>query len=174
MARRWNGNADRREDLCLIARCEVCRFVELPRLDLTLAIAAAQSVFRVQQLHDCRHVVAGIAIGDIATDGADIANLRVGNLQRGFAQDRAGVRQIVRVDDTGLGYGCTNGDRVSGNIETGQFVNVLYVDQVLRCRHAQLHHGNEAVATGQYESIACVVGEQSHRLIKIAWPVVVK
>ncbi len=49
--------------------------------------------------HHRRHVVAGIAVGDVAAERADIAHLRVGDQQRGLAQDRKLGGEQVGADD---------------------------------------------------------------------------
>ena len=81
-------NRDRGQDFAGLERGEIGALIELGRRDVAGAAGPFEPVARAQRHHQRRHVVAGIAIGDIAADGAQVAHLRIGDQQRGFVQDR--------------------------------------------------------------------------------------
>ena len=62
--------------------------IVVARRDPALAVRAAQDVGRAERHHQRRHVVAGVAVGDVAADRPEIAHLRVGDQLGGLAQDR--------------------------------------------------------------------------------------
>ena len=76
------------DDLARLQRGEIGALVEVARRDAALAALAGDLIGRVEAHHHRRHVVAGIAVGDIAAERAEIAHLRVGDQQRRLAQDR--------------------------------------------------------------------------------------
>jgi hypothetical protein len=49
--------------------------------------------------------------------------------------------------------------------DLGQAVDAVDVDQVGRRRQPQLHHREQALASGQYPPFVSEFGEQRHRLV---------
>ena len=84
MAGRRRREPDRRENFSILECREKGGLVERPGSHLARAAGTLQYVVGVQRLHKRRHVVAGIPVGDITADGAEIADLRIGDLQGRF------------------------------------------------------------------------------------------
>jgi hypothetical protein len=70
-----------------------CRAIAIARADRPLARGPAHEKLGAERQHHRRHVVAGVAVRDIAADRAAVTHLRVGDLQRRLAQDRHPRRQ---------------------------------------------------------------------------------
>ena len=85
---RRHRDAHRGEHVARFQRGEIGALVKFARGDAPFAAFAGDVIGGVKAQHHRRHVVAGIAVGDIAAERADIAHLRIGDLQRGLAQQR--------------------------------------------------------------------------------------
>ena len=130
----------------------------------------ADDVIRgVEAQHDGRHVVAGIAVGDIAAERADIAHLRVGDQQRGFAQDGKLGGEQVGADDLMLRRHRADDDVAAVGTDAFEVADAGEVDEMLRRRQAQLHHRYETVPAAERPRLLAKVGEQGHRLARGNW-----
>src|ERR1700758_3990500 len=89
---------NRGQDLPIEQCSRIDPSVEVARRDITLAMRALYTISCAEGQHDRGHVVARIAIGGVAAEGPAVANLRVGDHQRGFAYDRAAARELLRAD----------------------------------------------------------------------------
>ncbi len=174
VAGRRGLETDRGEDLPVIAGGGERALVVLARRALAPPAGAFQHVARVERHQDGRQVVARIAVGGVAPDGAEVADLRIGDLQRGLAQDRAGIGQRPGGDDFGLGGHRAEGDRAALDAHPAQGFDRAEVDQVSGLRHAQLHHRDQAVAPGDHQGLVPVLGKQPHRSGEIGRTVVVE
>jgi hypothetical protein len=65
----------------MVRRRRIGPLIKVARRNIAFSVRALDSVCRAERHHDCRHVVAGIAIRDIAAEGSAVPNLRIGNLQ---------------------------------------------------------------------------------------------
>jgi hypothetical protein len=103
--------------------------------------------------HDGWHVVARIAVGDVAAERADVAHLWIGNLQRGFAQYRNLRGQQVGADQFVLG--CHRADDDVAAVAAGAFEvgDAGEINKVRRTGKAQLHHGDEAMSAGERAAV---------------------
>ena len=94
-------------------------------------------------------VVAGVAVGDVATNGAAVAHLRVGNQQRRFDQQGQVFLQQGGGDQLVFGGHRADADNPAAFADTAQLGNAVDVNQHAGLGKAQLHHGQQAVATGE-------------------------
>jgi len=92
------GHADRGEDLPVQQRRRIDPSVVFPCRNIALALRALSPIDGAEGQHDRGHVVAGIAVGEVAPKRAAVSNLRVGDEQRGLANDRAPGDKEVRAD----------------------------------------------------------------------------
>ena len=127
-----HGNADRGQDVARLQRGEIGALVEIARRDAAFAAFAGDVIGRVQAHHHRRHVVAGIAIGDIAAQRAEIAHLRIGDEQRGFAQDRQLRRQQIGADQLVLGGHRADDDVVALAADAFEVGDAGEIDQMGR------------------------------------------
>jgi hypothetical protein len=67
---------------------EICALIKLARGNPPSTGLAADVIRRAEAHHHGRHVISGISVGDVATERAEIADLRVSDLQRGLAKER--------------------------------------------------------------------------------------
>ena len=103
MTGRRHGHGDCGEDLAGLEGGVVGALVELGRGDLALAARTFELVARPERQHQRRHVVARIAVGDIAADGAAIAHLRIGDQVGRLLQDGQRLGDHIGGDDLVLG-----------------------------------------------------------------------
>lgn len=79
MAGGRDRDLDRCDDLALLQRREISALIEVARLDGAVARRAGNVIRGIEAHHQRRHVVAGIAVGDVATERAHISDLRIGD-----------------------------------------------------------------------------------------------
>ena len=142
-------DANAGDDLAGAQRREIGALVERTRRDLARTRIASDEVAGAQALHQRRHVVAWVAVGHVAADRAARPHLRVGNHQRGLADDRDGSGEVIGRDQVGHRRGRANHDGVALAPYAAQFGDAGEIDQRLWHGEAQLHHRDQAVATGQ-------------------------
>ena len=148
------------QDLARLQRGEIGALVELARRDAPLAALAGDLIGGAEAQHDGRHVVAGIAVGDIAAERADIAHLRVGDHQRGLAQDRDLRGQQIGADQLVLrGHGADD-DVAAVGADAFEVGDARKVDQMVGRGEPQLHHRDQAVAAGERARVLAEIGEQ--------------
>ena len=135
--------------------------VVVARRQAALSGLAGQLIGRAERHHHRRHVVAGIAIGDIAADGADIADLRIGDLQRGFPEDRHLLREQRRFDDVALAVHGADDDVAAVGLDAAEIADRGEVDEMRRRRQAELHQRNKAVPAGERAGILAEIGEKA-------------
>jgi hypothetical protein len=112
-------------------------------------IHAGDFVNGAEALHQRRHVVARIAIGDIAAHCSLIANLRVRDQQRGFADDRNSPGKQVGGDHFILGRHRADLHVGAKLLDALQTTDRRQIDEMFGRRHAGLHQRNEAVPASQ-------------------------
>ena len=142
-------NADGREHVAGLERGEIGALIEVARRDPAFAALARDVIAGAEAHHHRRHVVAGIAIGDIAADRADIAHLRIGDLQRGLAQERDLGGEKLGGDQLVLGRHGADDDVAAVGADALELGDAGEIDEVRRRGEAQLHHRDQAVAAGE-------------------------
>ena len=136
--------------------------IELARGDAAFAAFAGDVIGGVKAQHHRRHVVAGIAVGDIAAERADIANLRIGDQQRSFAQDRDFRAEKIGADQIVLRRHGADDDVVAVGADAFEVGDAGEIDQMRRLRQPQLHHRNKTVAAGQRPAVVAQFGEEAN------------
>ena len=154
-----HGNADLGQDLVLSKRGEEGGLVERPGGDFPRASRPLGAVAGIQRLHDGRHVVARIAVGDVAPDGAAVTDLGIGDHQGRLAQDRAGRAQEVGIDHLLLRRQRADHQCLALAGDPPQGGDVTQIDDMARLRQAQLHHRYQAVAAGQQTGFVAMLAE---------------
>ena len=129
MARGRDRDPDPRQNLVVGERRHVGRLVERARRHGSGATGTDQLEDRTQALHDARHIVAGIA-----ADGADIAHLRIGDLERCLAQERHRLGYGGVGDQPVLGGHRTDDELVAVAAAALELGDVLQFDQMGRGR----------------------------------------
>ena len=127
---------------------------------------------RAQHQHQRRHVVAGIAIGDIAADCAAVAHLRIGDQQRRLVQDRQRLPDLVRRQQFVLGGHGADHDLVAVAADALQPGDAVQVDQMFGGGEPKLHHRHQAVAAGQRAGFVAQCREQFDRIGHARGPVI--
>ena len=112
-----------------------------------------------------RAVIAGIAIGNIAADRADITHLRIGNQKRRFAQDRDFFCQQLRVDQFMLGRHRTNDDIATILVEALKIGNAGKIDEMGGAREPQFHHRNKTMPARNGTRVFTQTAEQANRFL---------
>ena len=158
---RRHRNADGGEHVAGFQRGEIGALVEFARRDAAFAAFAHDVIGGAKAHHHRRHVVAGIAVGDVAAERAEIAHLRIGDLQRGFAQDRNFRAQQVGADQLMLGRHRADDDIVAVGADAFELGDAGEIDEMRRRREPQLHHRDEAVAAGKRAAVVAQFGEQT-------------
>ncbi len=166
VALRRHRYPDPGQDLARLQPGRERALVEIPGGDPAVAVRPVEHIGGAQALHDRRHVVARIAAGAVAAEGADVADLRVGNLERGLAQDRQPVRQQLRRDDLPLGGHGADHDLAAVGPDALERRDAAQIDQIGGLGEAQLHHRHQAVAAGQRPCVLAELGEQHDRLVQ--------
>ena len=103
-------------------------------------------------------------MGDGATDGAAVTHLRVAHVAGGVGQQRHVLgqqRAVLHIHVPGEG---TDGDVVAGIADVRQVGDTTDVDQHAGLGDAQLHHRQQAVATGEELGIVAVLTEEADGL----------
>src|SRR5262249_54956698 len=111
---------------------EICALIKLARGNPPSAALAGDVIGRAEAHHYGRHVIAGISVGDIATERAEIADLRVSDLQRGFAKERNFVGEKIGRDQLVLRSHGANDDVVAVSSYAFEFTDAGEIDQVAR------------------------------------------
>ena len=158
------GDGDRGQEFARFKRGEIGALVELSCGDFACAGRAFEPVARAQGHHQRRHVVAGIAIGDIAADGAAVAYLGIGDQKYGFVQNGQRFADLVGRQQFVLGGHRADHDRVAVAADALEAGDAMQVDQMLRAREPELHHRHQAVAAGQRAGLVTQGREQFHRV----------
>ena len=125
-----HGNRTRGQEFAGLERGEIGALVELGGRDVAGAAGAFEPVARAERHHQRRHVVAGIAIGDIAADGAAVAHLRIGDQKRGFVQDRQRFADFVGRQQFVLGGHRADHDRVAVAADALEPGDAMQIDQM--------------------------------------------
>ncbi len=128
---------------------EIGALIELGSRDVAPAGRAFEAVARTERQHQRRHVVAGIAIGDVAADGAHVTHLRIGDQQRGLVQDRQRFRDVVGRQQFVLGGHRADDDATRLAADAFQPVDAMQIDQMFRRGEPKLHHRDQAMAAGK-------------------------
>jgi hypothetical protein len=115
--------------------------------------------------HHRRHVVARIAVGRIAADRPDIANLRIGDLQRRLAQDRHLLREKLRRYDIVLAVHRPDDDIVAVLANPAKIAYRGEVDEMCGCSEPELHDRDHAVAAGERTGVLAEIGKQRDRVL---------
>ena len=137
------------EDFVFSQRGHVGAVEKVYRLDLARALGALQLKGGIQGHGNCGVVVARVAMGDVAANGAAVANLRVSDQQRRFDQQgqvflqQGGGNQLV------LRGHRANADDAAAFADAAQFGNAVDINQHAGLGKAQLHHGQQAVAASE-------------------------
>ena len=129
---------------------------------------------RVKRLHQARHVVRRIAIGDIAADGAKIPHLRVGNLQRRFADNRGCRGQHVAGNQLVLRGHRADGHSSTIDSDAFQRVDTAKIDQMADIAEPLLHHRDQAVPAGNDARVIPPLTEQTDHSVDAVGPVIIK
>ena len=113
-----------------------------------------------------RQVLGRIGLTERPADGATVADDRIGDHLLGVAEDREGGRQLVGLEQlTVTGHG-TDAELVAFDPDVPELVvQIVDVDQVLGRREPQLHHRQEAVASGDEPGLAPEPLQQRDRVI---------
>ncbi len=138
--------------------------VEVSRRDAPFAVFADQMIGRAETHHHRRHVVAGVAVGDVAPDRADIPHLRIGDDQRRFREDRRLGGDNPRGQQFVLGGGRADDEVRPVLANAFEFGDRAEIDEVGRFGEAELHHRNEAVPARQRARLLAQVAQQSDGL----------
>ena len=170
---RGRRNAHCCQNLVFPERRHIGALVELTGFDLARSLSA-QDVDGIERLHHGRQIVAGIAIGDIAADRPYVANLRIGDLECGLAEDRAFFGKKPRADHLRLGRHRADDEHTCLLPDTLELGDILEIDKVLGCCESQLHHRNEAVASGDHPRFLAKLAEQGHRFADLGRTMVVE
>ena len=94
-----------------------------------------------------------------------IAHLRVGDLQRGLAQQRDLLAEQVGADQLVLRRHRADDDVVAFLADPLEVGDAAEVDEIGGAREPQLHHRDEAVAAGEHAALLAEAGEQADRVI---------
>ena len=108
-------------------------------------------------------IVTGIAVRDVAADGAAVAYLRVGNLTRGLDQQGAVLGQQRRPDEVVLAGHGADADLVALEADALEGADAIQIDQVRGIGKTQLHHGQQAVSARQQLRFTAMGGQQRQR-----------
>ena len=157
-------NRNRGQDFAGLERRKIGALIKLARRDLAGATGPFEPVARAQRHHQRRHVVAGIAIGDIAADGAHVAHLRIGDQKRGFVQDRQRLGDLVGGQQFVLGGHRPDHDLVAVAADAFQPGDAVQVDQMLGGSKPKLHHRDQTVAAGERAGFVAQGREQFDRI----------
>ena len=158
-------DADRGEDLARLERGEIGALIELARRDARARRPCRRLIGRAEAQHHRRHVVAGIAVGDVAAERADVAHLRVGDQQRRLAQDRdvcASRSEPISSCWVVMAPMTISPPSARMPFRSG---DAGEVDQMAGRREAQLHHRDQAVAAGKRPRFVAEIGEQGDRIL---------
>ena len=165
MSGRRHRDADRGQDLPRLEGGGIGALIELARADAALAALAGDVIGRAQAQHYGRHIVAGIAVGDISSERADVAHLRIGDQQRGLAQDRNFLREQIRGGDLVLrGHGPDDDVGAVGS-HALELRHAGQIDEVVGGGKAKLHHRDQAVSASDGERVLAELGKQRDRVV---------
>ena len=126
----------------------------------------------VECLHQARHVVRRIAIGDVAADGADVTDLRIGNLQRRLANDRRGRGKRVTADQLVLRGHCADCDSAAIHRDPLHGFHAGKIDKMADISNPLLHHRDQAVTACDHARVIPPFGEQADRSVNAVRPVI--
>ena len=129
-------------------------------------------VGRVECLHQARHVVGRVAVGNVAADGADVADLRVGNLQRSLANDRRGSGKRVAADQLVLGGHGADGHGAAIDGNALHRLHTRQIDEMADVCDPLLHHRDQAVAAGDDTGVIAPFGEKPDGSVDAVRPVI--
>ena len=146
---RRRGNRDEGKDFAGLEGCEIGALIEFRSRDVARPRRSFEPVACAQRHHQRRHVIAGIAIGDVAADRAHVTHLRIGDQKRGFVQDRQRFCHLVRRQQLVLGGHGADHDVVAVAADALEPRNAVQIDQMLRCGQPKLHHRDQTMATGK-------------------------
>ena len=96
---------------------------------------------------------------------ADVAHLRIGDLQRGLAQQRYLGGEKLGGDQLVLGHHGADDDVVAVGPDAFEVGDAGEIDEMRRRGEAQLHHRDQAVPAGEGASVVAPLGEQTHRFL---------
>ncbi len=148
------------QDLARLECGEVGALVEVGGGDIAASVRTFEAVGGTQRHHHGGHVVTRVTIGDIATERAHIANLRIGDHQRRLLQDRQMGGDLRASDDLVLGCHRADDQRIAVATDSLELADAGKIDQMLRRCKTQLHHWNEAVTAGQRTGLVAQFGQQ--------------
>src|SRR3569833_4207373 len=112
---------------------------------------------RVDGAHHRRMIDAGIAVSDVAAEGAAIAYLRIGYLFGGFGQQRTFLLQQRRGDQLVLSGHRTDVKGAALFAYTLELFDAIEIDEVFGMGEAQLHHRQQTVFVGLLFGFVVVV-----------------
>ena len=144
-----HGNRDRGQDFAGLKSREIGALIEFGSRDVAGAGGAFEPVARAERHHQRRHVVAGIAIGDIAADRAHVAHLRIGDQKRRLMQDGQRFGDVVRRQQLMLGGHRADHNAVAVAADTLQRGDAMQIDQMFGAGEPKLHHRDQAVAASK-------------------------
>jgi hypothetical protein len=141
-----NGDADLGQNFVVLARRVISAEIECPRTDPSLPIATGKLVLGIKAHHKRRHVIARIAIGDIAANSADVTDLGVANQQGCLTDDRQNFRQQRRSNHFGLGCHCADCDMILLPPNAFETADAGEINKVLGGGKAGFHDRDQAMA----------------------------
>src|SRR5580693_8840849 len=127
-----NRDAYRREYVAGLERGEIGSLVELTGGNPPFTLIARDLVGRVQAHHHRRHIVAGIAVGNIAAERSEIAHLRVGDQLGCLAQNRDFLAEKIRCDQVVLRSHGADDDLVAFGAHPLELGYYRKIDEVCR------------------------------------------
>ncbi|MNT44012.1 hypothetical protein D3C72_1805110 [compost metagenome] len=159
MSGRRNRDGDGGEDLAGLERGEIGALVEIGGRHVAGAVRSFQTIAGAERHHHGRHVVARIAIGDIAAQCADITDLGIGDHQRGLLQDRQMKGDVRGIDEIVLRGHRADDERIAVAADALELADAAKIDQMLGRCEAQLHHRDEAMTTGERPGFLAELGQ---------------
>ena len=93
-----------------------------------------------------------------------VADLRIGNDERGFAEEGDPGGQEVGGDNLSLGGHRADDDVAAVGLDPLEIADRAEVDQMRGSGQPELHHRDEAVAAGKRAGVLAEIGKQGHGL----------
>src|SRR5579862_5185635 len=105
-------------------------------------------------------------MGQVAADGAPVANLWMGDMRKRVSKQRARFEKIAIALERTIARHGADPDVPLAPIDRGEFGKTIDVDQHRRPRQAEIHRRNEALAASEEPGFVAMLGFQAKRLIK--------